>query len=68
MPTYEMKCPGCDREWEVRCKYEELQLLVNSLCRNCSQPAVQKMSKTTFRLNGSGFYNTDYKGIRGPKR
>lgn len=61
MPLYDLKCPGCDRQWEVRCKFEELELAVNSRCKVCQQPAEKVMSKPAPPiLKGAGFYAVDY--------
>lgn len=61
MPLYEMKCPHCDHAWEVRCKFDELDLLKYSICHQCSQPAERQIAQTSPpQFKGGGFYATDY--------
>jgi putative FmdB family regulatory protein len=59
MPIYEYQCQSCGATLEVLQKISDAPLLD---CPKCSQPALRKMvSAPTFRLKGSGWYETDFK-------
>lgn len=60
MPTYEYKCPECQKTKEV---LHSINILPYVECADCEV----KMEKgfgggTGIHLKGSGFYETDYKG------
>ena len=59
MPIYDYKCTSCQHELEVIQKVSD-EPLVN--CPECCKPALQKkVSAPSFRLSGSGWYETDFK-------
>jgi len=60
MPFYEYQCEQCGHELEVLQKISD-PLLTD--CPECAQPALKKLvSAAGFRLKGSGWYETDFKG------
>ena len=62
MPIYEYRCEACGHELEALQKISDEALLV---CSDCTQPALKKLlSAGGFRLKGSGWYETDFKGGR----
>ena len=65
MPIYEYQCQSCGHEHEALQKMSD-QLLIH--CPACSEPELKKkISSAGFRLKGSGWYETDFKG-KGEKR
>ena len=62
MPIYEYRCEACGHQLEVLQKISD-QVLTD--CPSCQQPALKKMlSAAGFRLSGSGWYETDFKGSK----
>lgn len=60
MPIYEYQCQACGEELEVLQKISEEPLRD---CPACHKPALRKkVSAAGFRLKGSGWYETDFKG------
>jgi putative FmdB family regulatory protein len=60
MPFYEYRCENCGHEMEALQKINDSPLVV---CPECTQPALKKLvSAAGFRLKGSGWYETDFKG------
>jgi len=60
MPFYEYRCEQCDHELEVLQKISDPPLVD---CPECAQPALKKLvSAAGFRLKGSGWYETYFKG------
>lgn len=60
MPIYEYQCQACGNEHEAIQKMSADPLLV---CPACSEPELKKkISAAGFRLKGSGWYETDFKG------
>ncbi len=58
MAVYEYRCEDCGEEYEVWTQFHE-----ESLCPTChSANVVRMMSQTSFKLEGTGWYATDYKG------
>ena len=59
MPIYEFECAQCGH------RFDRLQKLSDpdpSACPSCAAPRVQrKLSAPSFRLAGSGWYETDFK-------
>ena len=58
MPIYEYSCCACSHE------FEEL-VGINDLppnCPLCEQEVVRKISLTSFRLKGKGWYKDSYSG------
>jgi len=60
MPIYEYTCHHCGHELEIIQKITDLPL---ETCPACTQNTLKKrISKAGFRLKGSGWYETDFKG------
>ena len=65
MPIYEYQCKSCGHNHEALQKMSDQPLV---LCPVCSEPElIKKISSAGFRLKGSGWYETDFKG-KGEKR
>jgi putative FmdB family regulatory protein len=66
MPIYEFECAQCGH------RFDRLQKLSDpdpSACPSCEAPRVQrKVSAPSFRLAGSGWYETDFKKDGDKKR
>ena len=59
MPIYEYKCSHCGHQLEAIQKISDDPLL---LCPNCDKNGLKKqVTAPSFRLNGSGWYETDFK-------
>src|SRR6187402_3702226 len=66
MPFYEYECPHCSYHDEVLQKITDQPL---SKCPSCGKKGLKKlMSAPVFRLKGSGWYETDFKGDKENKR
>lgn len=65
MPIYEYECGVCSH------KLEKLQKIADDPlrdCPECEEPALRKLvSAVTFRLKGSGWYETDFKDEKSRK-
>ena len=60
MPIYEYRCTRCGHELEALQKMSDAPL---TDCPECGEPALRKqISAAGFRLKGSGWYETDFKG------
>jgi putative FmdB family regulatory protein len=60
MPVYEYECQACGKYLEALQKISEPPL---TDCPGCGQPQLRKLiSAAGFRLKGSGWYETDFKG------
>ncbi|MEN8174882.1 MAG: zinc ribbon domain-containing protein [Pseudomonadota bacterium] len=60
MPIYEYRCESCGHELEAIQKLNDARL---TDCPECAQPSLKKLvSAAGFRLKGSGWYETDFKG------
>ena len=60
MPIYEYQCQSCGHEHEALQKLGAEPLLI---CPACTKPELmKKISAAGFRLKGSGWYETDFKG------
>lgn len=60
MPIYEYQCQACGDEHEALQKMSADPLVV---CPACDEPELKKkISAAGFRLKGSGWYETDFKG------
>jgi putative FmdB family regulatory protein len=66
MPIYEYRCAACGHELDA------LQKLADAPLRKCPECGKQKlerlMSAPSFRLKGSGWYETDFKNDSEKKR
>jgi len=59
MPIYEYQCTECEYKMEALRKISDEPLLD---CPACGKPALKKLvSAASFRLKGSGWYETDFK-------
>ena len=59
MPIYEYQCTLCEHKMEAMQKMNDDPL---KDCPACTMPGLQKlMSAASFRLSGSGWYETDFK-------
>ncbi len=59
MPIYEYRCASCGHELEAMQKISEAPL---SDCPACAAATLKKrISPVSFRLKGSGWYETDFK-------
>ena len=59
MPIYEYKCSHCGHQLEQIQKISDDPLL---LCPNCDKNGLKKqVTAPSFRLKGSGWYETDFK-------
>jgi putative FmdB family regulatory protein len=66
MPFYEYECPNCGYRDEVLQKINDKPL---KKCPTCGKSGLRKlMSAPVFRLKGSGWYETDFKGDKENKR
>ena len=66
MPFYEYECPHCGYDEEVLQKINDKPL---TKCPSCGKNGLRKlMSAPVFRLKGSGWYETDFKGDKENKR
>ena len=66
MPFYEYECPSCGYRDEVLQKINDKPL---TKCPTCGKKGLKKlMSAPVFRLKGSGWYETDFKGDKDKKR
>jgi putative FmdB family regulatory protein len=66
MPFYEYECPHCGYDEEVLQKINDKPL---TKCPSCGKKGLKKlMSAPVFRLKGSGWYETDFKGDKENKR
>lgn len=64
MPIYEYECKECGEITEILQKVSDAPTL---LCPNCATESLERIvSRTGFRLNGTGWYETDFKS--GDKR
>ena len=59
MPIYEYQCQACEHHFEKIQKVSDSPLVD---CPQCGKPQLQKLiSAPSFRLKGSGWYETDFK-------
>ena len=59
MPIYEYRCEACGHEMEALQKMSDAPL---TECPECHQAElIKKISAAGFRLNGGGWYETDFK-------
>lgn len=59
MPIYDYQCSACGHEIEVMQKISDAAL---TTCPDCGAEALSKcVTAPSFRLGGSGWYETDFK-------
>ncbi|MEL0034923.1 MAG: zinc ribbon domain-containing protein [Gammaproteobacteria bacterium] len=60
MPIYEYKCKACEHKFDKLQKISDEPL---EICPDCGKPQLVKLvSAAGFRLKGTGWYETDFKG------
>nr|VFJ61014.1 MAG: putative regulatory protein, FmdB family [Candidatus Kentron sp. FW]VFJ62492.1 MAG: putative regulatory protein, FmdB family [Candidatus Kentron sp. FW] len=65
MPIYEYECSECNHRMEVIQKISDTPLRD---CPACNKPSLRKLvSAASFRLKGTGWYETDFKDKGKPK-
>lgn len=57
MPVYEYECAACEVAFEMPRKFSDPPLTV---CPDCGGPVEKLISKSSFALKGSGWYQSDY--------
>jgi putative FmdB family regulatory protein len=57
MPIFDYQCQKCNFLEEVIQKYTDQ---LDKKCPKCNEKMVKLISKSSFRLNGSGWYKTDF--------
>jgi putative FmdB family regulatory protein len=66
MPIYEFQCKACGHRFE---RLQKLSDVDPEICPSCGEPRVGRMlSAPSFRLAGSGWYETDFKKEGDKKR
>lgn len=66
MPIYEYQCANCQYEFERLQKISDAPLLN---CPACGEDSLAKLvSAPSFRLSGSGWYETDFKTDKDKKK
>jgi putative FmdB family regulatory protein len=66
MPIYEYQCGQCGHQFDAIQKFSDAPL---SECPECKELALKKkISAPSFRLSGSGWYETDFKSGADKKR
>jgi len=66
MPIYEYRCAACDHYLDALQKMSDAPL---RKCPECGKSQLRRLvSAPTFRLKGSGWYETDFKGDKDKKR
>lgn len=64
MPIYQYQCADCDYKQEVLQKMSDPRL---TDCPNCKKPSFKKqITAAAFRLQGTGWYETDSKNLGKP--
>ena len=66
MPIYEYQCDQCDHGFDTIQKFSDALL---KICPECNQESLRKkISAPSFRLSGTGWYETDFKSDKEKKR
>ncbi len=66
MPIYEYQCDQCGHQFDAIQKFSDAPL---QKCPECEALALKKkISAPSFRLSGSGWYETDFKTDKDKKR
>lgn len=66
MPIYEYRCDACSHELDALQKISDALL---TDCPECEANALRRLiSKPSFRLKGSGWYETDFKSDKEKQR
>ena len=65
MPFYDYKCKNCKIKIEV---FHSSKNSKNLYCEICKEDSLEKIiSRTSFILKGSGWYETDFKNKKKPE-
>lgn len=56
MPLYDFKCTECEHVFEIIQKYID----PNPKCKECGEPTIRIISRTSFALKGNGWYKDGY--------
>lgn len=65
MPIYEYQCQACEHKMEALQKMADAALIQ---CPACEQDSLKKLiSAVSFKLTGSGWYETDFKNNNKPQ-
>jgi len=63
MPIYEYECKACDKRSEFIQKFDSAP---KRKCPRCGELKLKKViSRSSFQLKGSGWYETDFKNKSG---
>lgn len=66
MPIYEYQCGECGHQFDAIQKFSDAPL---EACPECEKLALKKkISAPSFRLSGSGWYETDFKSDKDKKK
>ena len=66
MPIYEYQCDSCSHKFDAIQKFSDAPL---QKCPECEKLALRKkISAPSFRLSGSGWYETDFKTDKDKKK
>ena len=66
MPIYEYQCDQCSHQFDALQKFSDAPL---EQCPECEELALRKkISAPSFRLSGSGWYETDFKTDKDKKK
>lgn len=66
MPIYEYQCDQCGHQFDALQKFSDAAL---EQCPECEKLALRKkISAPSFRLSGSGWYETDFKTDKDKKK
>jgi len=66
MPIYEFECSGCGHRFD---RLQKLSDADPTICPSCNAPQLhRRVSAPSFRLAGSGWYETDFKKDGDKKR
>jgi putative FmdB family regulatory protein len=66
MPIYEFECSGCGHRFD---RLQKLSDTDPTICPSCAAPQLRRrVSAPSFRLAGSGWYETDFKKDGDKKR
>ena len=65
MPIYGYVCEKCGSQMEVMQRFSDAPL---KRCRKCRGKLGKVVSRTSFKLKGSGWYATDYSSKPAPAR
>ena len=58
LPTYDFKCTGCGRGFQVS---RSMGSVAEELCPDCGASAKRVFTPVGVAFKGSGFHNTDYR-------